>query len=456
MMNESVVFQKVLARREVLALSFGAMIGWSWVLLTGEWVERAGWGGAVTAFLIGGIAVIFISLTYAELAAAMPKAGGEHIYTHRAFGPGLSLVCTWALVMAYVTVPVFESVALPTALEYLFPNIRLVKLWDVAGSPVYLSLVVIGIAGAIIMSAVNLVGIKFAAVLQSIITALFFLVGLSFLGATGVNGNAENVGPLFTAGAAGTMSVLIMVPALLVGFDVIPQSAEEINIPPEMIGKLLIFSVVLAVLWYILITTAVAFALDTNARQNASIATPDANAAVWQSTTAGKLMLIAGIGGLLTSWNAFILGGSRVIYALGKSGMLPPVFAQLHPRFQTPWAAILLIAVLSIIAPFFGRTILVWIIDAGSFAVVIAYGMVAAAFIKLRVTDPDLPRPFRVPFGMPVGITAVLMSLGLFVIYLPGSPSALIWPYEWAMVLGWIVLGGILYVMRPKKSTHEK
>ena len=167
-------------------------------------------------------------------------------------------------------------------------------------------------------------------------------------------------------------------------------------------------------------------------------------------------MLIAGIGGLLTSWNAFILGGSRVIYALGKSGMLPPVFAQLHPRFQTPWAAILLIAVLSIIAPFFGRTILVWIIDAGSFAVVIAYGMVAAAFIKLRVTDPDLPRPFRVPFGMPVGITAVLMSLGLFVIYLPGSPSALIWPYEWAMVLGWIVLGGILYVMRPKKSTHEK
>jgi len=352
--------------------------------------------------------------------------------------------------MAYVTVPVFESVALPTALEYLFPNIRAVKLWEVAGSPVYLSLVVIGIAGAIIMSLVNLVGIKFAAVVQTIITSLFFLVGLSFLGATGVNGSAENVGPLFTAGAAGTMSVLIMVPALLVGFDVIPQSAEEINIPPEMIGKLLVLSVVLAVLWYILITTAVAFALDTTARQSASIATPDANAAVWQSTAAGKLMLIAGIGGLLTSWNAFILGGSRVIYALAKSGMLPAVFAKLHSRYQTPWAAILLIAVLSIIAPFFGRTILVWIINAGSFAVVIAYGMVAAAFIKLRITEPDLPRPFRVRFGMPVGITAVLMSLGLFVIYLPGSPSALMWPYEWAMVLGWIVLGGIFYLLRPK------
>ena len=444
-MSDNVSFERVLARREVLALSFGAMIGWSWVLLTGEWVERAGIMGAITAFIIGGIAVIFISLTYAELASAMPKAGGEHVYTLRAFGPGLSFVCTWALIMAYVTVPVFESVALPTAMEYLFPNLRQGYLWEVADSPVHLSLVAIGIAGAIIMGAINLIGIRIAAIIQTIITFMFFLVGLSFLGRTAVNGDAANVGPLFTAGAAGTMSVLIMVPALLVGFDVIPQSAEEINVPPNLIGKLLVISVIMAVAWYIGITTAVGFALDSEARQAASIATPDANAAVWHSTLAGKIMLIAGIGGLLTSWNAFIVGGSRVIYALAKDGMLPRIFANLHPRFHTPWAAILLITVLSCVAPFFGRTILVWIIDAGSFAVVIAYGMVALAFLRLRSSEPDMPRPFRVRYGKPVGIIAATMSAGLFLIYLPGSPSALLWPYEWAMVLGWIILGVILW-----------
>ena len=67
-------FARTLVRREVLTLSFGAMIGWSWVLLTGEWLIRAGSLGAVLAFVVGGVAVIFISLTYAELAAAMPKA----------------------------------------------------------------------------------------------------------------------------------------------------------------------------------------------------------------------------------------------------------------------------------------------------------------------------------------------------------------------------------------------
>jgi amino acid transporter len=445
--RDNITFSKVLARREVIALSFGAMIGWSWVLLTGTWVERAGVGGAVLAFAIGGIAVIFISLTYAELASAMPKAGGEHIYTHRAFGRTASFVCTWALIMAYVAVPVFESVALPTALEYIFPELRAGLLWEVAGSPVYASLVAVGVIGALVMSAVNFVGIRFAAVVQSIITLVFFLIGIVFMTGTTANGASENMGPLFTAGVGGAMGVLIMVPALLVGFDVIPQSAEEIDVPPEQIGKLLIVSVVLAVIWYILITTAVAFALDAEGRANASIATADAMAAIFNSTLAGKIMIIGGIGGLLTSWNAFIVGGSRVIYALAKSGMLPPVFARLHPKYKTPYVGILMIAFLSCIAPFFGRTILVWIIDAGSFAIVIAYGMVAAAFIKLRLSEPDMPRPFKVRYGMPVGILAVLMSFGLFLIYLPGSPSALIWPYEWAMVLGWGALGALLYFM---------
>ena len=214
---------------------------------------------------------------------------------------------------------------------------------------------------------------------------------------------------------------------------------------------LLILSVVMAVTWYIMITLAVAFALDSEARAAASIATPDANAAVWNSQLAGQIMLIAGIGGLLTSWNAFIVGGSRVIYALARSGMLPAVFAKLHPKYNTPYAAIILITVLSCIAPFFGRTILVWIIDAGSFAIVIAYGMVAAAFLRLRAAEPDMPRPFKVKYGQPVGWIAVLMSLGLFVIYLPGSPSALIWPYEWAMVLGWALLGAVFFWMAKRE-----
>ena len=83
---------KTLMNREVIALACGAMIGWSWVLLTGEWLTRAGTMGTVIAFAVGSGIVLLISLTYAELASAMPKAGGEHHYTHRALGYTASLL----------------------------------------------------------------------------------------------------------------------------------------------------------------------------------------------------------------------------------------------------------------------------------------------------------------------------------------------------------------------------
>jgi amino acid transporter len=110
-------FIRVLGRRDALALAFGAIIGWSWVLLTGQWIMTAGSGGALLAFVIGGLAMLFIGLTYAELASAMPRAGGEHVYSFRALGFGAAFVCTWALILAYVTVVAFEAVALATALE---------------------------------------------------------------------------------------------------------------------------------------------------------------------------------------------------------------------------------------------------------------------------------------------------------------------------------------------------
>ena len=101
--------QKVLGARAVIALSFGAMIGWSWVLLSANWVADAGWLGAPLAFLIGGVAILLIGLLYAELASAMPKTGGEHVYVLRALGPTASFWCSWALLMAYATCLLYTS-----------------------------------------------------------------------------------------------------------------------------------------------------------------------------------------------------------------------------------------------------------------------------------------------------------------------------------------------------------
>jgi len=100
-------FLRVLGRKEVLALAFGAMIGWSWVVLSGTWIYSAGTVGAILAFLFGGLVMLVIGLTYAELASALPFAGGEHVYSHRALGTGASFICTWAIILGYVSVGFF-------------------------------------------------------------------------------------------------------------------------------------------------------------------------------------------------------------------------------------------------------------------------------------------------------------------------------------------------------------
>ena len=192
------------------------MIGWSWVLFTGHWVLSAGSIGTLLAFAAGGVILVFIGLTYAELAAAMPKAGGEHVYTHAALGPVWSFICTWALLMAYVTVCVFESVALPTAIEYLFPSIRLGTLWTVLDAPVSVGFVAIGIAAAVVMTWINVIGIRAAALVQGVITATVLGAGiLLLLGAVNF-GSLANTEPAIAIPATGILTVLIMVPAMMV------------------------------------------------------------------------------------------------------------------------------------------------------------------------------------------------------------------------------------------------
>ena len=445
-------FAKVLKRRDVIALSFGAMIGWSWVLMTGFWVQTAGSLGTLIAFTVGGLAIAMIGLTYSELASAMPKAGGEHVYTHRALGARWSFVCTWALLFAYLAVCLFEAVALPTAVEYLVPAIRIGTLWQVLDSDVDLGFVLIGAGGAIVITLANVRGIKSAARLQNVVILMIFVAGAILMSGAVAFGNTDFTKPLIATPATGIMSVLIMVPAMLVGFDVIPQSAEEIDLPAAKIGKLLIISVFLAVAWYVVISLSVAVALDPQQLSDSTMATGDAASALWGGSWAGTALVLGGIGGILTSWNAFIIGASRVLFALAESGHVPKAFARLHPKYRTPYVGVLTIGLLSCLAPLFGRTILVWLIDASSFAVMIAFLLVSIAFIALRNNEPDLERPFRVKYGKAVGYGAIVLSAALLSAYLPWSPSALIWPYEWLMILVWSVLGGLLFfAYRAKK-----
>lgn len=131
--QQPVKLAKTLTNIDALALGFGAMIGFGWVVLTGGWLESAGTMGAVAAILVGGAIMAAVGFVYSELTSAMPLAGGVHQYVLRGLGPRFAFLGSWALAGGYVTIVAFEAVAFPRTVAYIFPEINAIPLWEVAG-----------------------------------------------------------------------------------------------------------------------------------------------------------------------------------------------------------------------------------------------------------------------------------------------------------------------------------
>jgi len=449
--------EKTLGSKETLILSFGAMIGWGWIILAGDWIHSGGPQGAILAFVAGAIVVGFVAIIYSELASAMPLVGGAQVYSLRALGPIGSFLCTWALIFGYVTVAAFEAVALPSAMAFIIPGFDAFPLWNVAGEPVYATWIVVGVLGTVAMTYLNYIGIRIAAQFQIIMTIVIALAGVMLV-ASAITSGQPSPDPSFGAGTAGIFAVILMTPFMFVGFDVIPQSAEEANIPARTLGLLILLSVGMAALFYMAVIWGSSRALPGAELVDSTLPAAEAMGVLYDSTTVGQIMALAGIAGILTSWNAFIIGGSRALFALAEAGMLPKWLATIHPKYNTPSNAILLIGVLSVFAPFFGEQMLTWIVNAGGIGIVVAWFFVVLSFLILRYREPEMDRPYRVPGGYLTGIVALVLT-GVFVtLYLPGGPSALLWPYEWLIVLLWCAFGVVLYALSgetPVDSSDE-
>jgi amino acid transporter len=185
-------------------------------------------------------------------------------------------------------------------------------------------------------------------------------------------------------------------------------------------------------------------------RLAADIPVPDALAYSMGHWVFGKIMIIAALLGIVTSWNGFIIGGSRVLFAMARAKMIPEIFGKVHPKYGTPSFSVIFIGVIVCLAVFLGRSALVWLIDASAFGTVVAYFMVALSFLLVRFKEPGLARPYKTPAGPFVGVMAVLVALFFLYTYLPIGPAGLI-PIEWALVLGWIVLGVIFFIWAKAK-----
>lgn len=443
MAENKIELQRSLSFKDVVILAFSTMIGWGWVVLTGNWIIDGGAIGAAIAFVLGAVLCIFVGITYCELTPMLPYAGGEMVFSYKALGYDASWFTGWMVAFAYIGVAAWEGPALATAIDYLIPIPRIGYLFTIADFDVYVSWLVIPSIVGVILIYINFKGINISAKFQAVVTGILALGGVVFAGTSTIKGSVQNLQPAFTD-TSGFFSVMLAVPAMFVGFDVIPQATEEMKIATKKIPIAIISSICLAAAWYIIIILSAAIAAPKEILSQDGISV--ANAIVYElgKPIAGKFIILTAIMGILTSWNGFIMGSTRVLYSMGRARMLPRVFGSLHPKYKTPYVAIFFVGALTILSPILGKNSLSWFVNASAFGTVIAYFMVSLSFVILRHRYPGVSRPYKIRYGLAVGYIAILISIFFITLYLPIGPSSL-QKVEWIIVLCWIVLGLIHY-----------
>lgn len=453
--------RKLLNTGDVLVFAFGAMIGWGWVVLSGQWITTGGIIGTAIGFFIGGLMIYFVGLCYAELTTSIPQKGGIKVFSYLALGEKASFVCTWAIILSYISVVCFEVVSFPTVLQYIFPKFSIGKMYTILGEDIYTSWTLVSVVMAVAVTVMNLVGTKTAARFQKIMTIAIASVGILLIVGAIFSGNVQNLvnqiflGTTERKAIEGIAKISILTPFFLFGFDVIPQIAEEIKIPMKKIGKLMMMSIVLAVAFYVLVVFSVGFILSKTeilySMEHTGLVTADAMAKAFNSVNMAKIVIIGGMCGILTSWNSFLIGGSRALCSLSESNMLPSFFGVTSKKTGVPVYSISFVGLISIISAFFGKAVLTWFVDAGNFSCCVAYCIVSVSFLVMRRKHVGLVRPYKVKHYMVVGLLATILSGLMALLYVvPGTNCTFSFP-EFVIVILWSGLGFCFYLYCKKR-----
>ena len=435
------------------ALAFGSMIGVGWVTAMGSWLTQAGPLGAILAFLGGGAVMLLIGLCYAEVTPMLPVAGGEVAYAYRAFGTSKAFLTGWFLAFGYISVSGFEAISIARVVAYMYPGIDRWPLYEIAGGTVYLSHLILGAACTALITWINYSGVARAGAFQVALTFSFIAVALLFILVGIGTGELSNAEPFFASGPevsalGGLLAVLVTAPFWFVGFDTIPQGAEEADasVHPRRLGTMILLSIGAATVFYVALIAAVSLVGPWELVAAQDLPTARAFDLAFQSPLWTQLVLIAALIGLLTSWNGFFLAASRVLFSLGRGRIITERLGETHPQHGTPHRAVLLTGLITVLAPLLGPNALLAFVDVGSFCIGIAFLSVALSTIALRKSDPDAYRPYRIPGGLWIPYAATAGSIMILVVMItPGSPAALVWPMEVGILVAFVALGGIFW-----------
>ncbi|MDY5059802.1 MAG: APC family permease [Staphylococcus simulans] len=452
--------QQNLSEKFVWAIAYGSCIGWGSFILPGDWISQSGSIAAAIGITIGALLMIIIGVSYGALVKHFPVSGGAFAFSYLSFGRYVSFFSSWFLTFGYICVVALNATAFSLLLKFMMPGVlEHGKLYTIAGWDVYITEIIIATALLLLFTFITIRGAQVSGSLQYYFCiAMVVVVLLMFFGSFFGSGfSLSNLQPLAEEKKGWFTSIIMIVavaPWAYVGFDNIPQTAEEFDFAPNKTFKLIVYSLLAAAGTYVLMILYTGW-LSSHGAENSDLW---ATGAVTQQSFGyiGLFVLAVAITmGIFTGLNGFLMSSSRLLFSMGRSGIMPSVFSKIHPRFKTPYVAILFLGALTLIAPWLGRTALTWIVDMSSTGVSVAYLVTCLSATKLFSfnKESNTYAPIYKSFAI-VGSIFAFIFLGLLLI--PGSPAALSTPSYIALIV-WLVLGLAFFVVRyPKLKNMDK
>ncbi|WP_163969772.1 APC family permease [Oceanobacillus halotolerans] len=455
-MGERTTLKKSLKAHWVWAIALGSSIGWGAFVSPIDWMSTAGPVGVILGFLIGAVLMMVIAVSYGFLIKSFPVSGGEFAYSYISLGRTHAFISGWFLTLGYICIVALNASAFALMFKFVFPalieNLHLYQVagWDVYGMEIIIASVALGLFGFLNIRGTGLTGrmqFIFCSVMILSIVVITFMVGAQ------PGAGLSNVQPFFpaeTTAFAAIISIVAIAPWAYVGFDNVPQAAEEFHFSSKKAFMLIILAILFAAVLYsfMVIATAMAQPWQGLAEQGAAWGT---GVAIQELLgTMGLVLLVTALTmGVFTGLNGFIISSSRLLFAMSRAKIIPEAFSKLHPKHETPYVGIIFTVIVSMFAPWFGREALLWVVDMSSIGVTIAYFytcFTAFSLFKMK-KDASFNEEIHVvaPGKKAVAVLGMIASITfLALLLIPGSPAFLGIESRIALV-AWIALGFIFY-----------
>jgi basic amino acid/polyamine antiporter, APA family len=422
---------------DYFTLGWGTMVGVGWLVVMDDWLLRGGPLGGILGFAIGGSLLLPIGYVYGKLVSAIPDAAGEVAYTAKVFPRSISYATGWMMMLAYFIVCPWEAVAVGRIAAYIFPALDSVELYRIAGKPVFLPRLAIGLALTGLLTLLNYRGIRLSATFQN--WTAFGTLGLFvlFVGVGVSKGSPANFPPPFSRTPfLSVLLVMQIVPYFMTGFESVTKAAEEAN--PEFQSKSFLTAIGMAIgvgiLFYTIIIAAVSYAAPWHELTGEKFMTAVAFERAVGSRWIVSSILAAALLSLVKCFNGNFVASTRLLYAMGRGGLLDARAATVHPVNRTPSTAVLAVGGATALCMFLGDAILVPVSEVGSVASASGWLAACAAYY---VMGPPARERLIAALGVLIGAMMILMKV---VPAIPGHFTI----YEWIALAIWIGIGALL------------